>query len=32
VFAGGRYQLSQTLLELNDWLQLQKKLGAAKKK
>lgn len=29
VFAGGRYQLSQTLLELNDWLKLQKKLGAA---
>jgi hypothetical protein len=32
VFAGGRYQLSQTLLELNDWLKLQKKLEAASKK
>ena len=32
VFAGGRYQLSQTLLELNDWLKLQKKLDAASKK
>jgi hypothetical protein len=32
VFAEGRYQLSQTLLELNDWLRLQKKLEAASKK
>ena len=32
VFAGGRYQLSQTLLELNDWLNLQTKLKAASKK
>ena len=32
VFAGGRFQLSQTLLELNDWLKLQKKLDAALKK
>ena len=29
VFAGGRYQLSQTILELNDWLELQNKLDAA---
>ncbi len=32
VFAGGRHQLSQTLLELNDWLNLQKKLDAISKK
>ncbi|MGD8725586.1 MAG: hydroxylamine oxidase, partial [Desulfobacterales bacterium] len=32
VFAGGRYQLSQTLLELNDWLKLHQKLDAASKK
>ncbi|MGD8882029.1 MAG: multiheme c-type cytochrome [Desulfobacterales bacterium] len=32
VFAGGRYQLSQTLLELNDWLKLQMKLHPASKK
>ena len=32
VFAGGRYQLSQTLLDLNDWLKLQKQLDAASKK
>jgi hypothetical protein len=32
VFADGRYQLSRTLLELNDWLKLQKKLDAASKK
>jgi hydroxylamine dehydrogenase len=32
VFAGGRYQLSKTLLELNDWLELQKKLESVSKK
>jgi hypothetical protein len=32
VFANGRYQLSQTVLELYDWLMLQKKLGAASTK
>jgi hypothetical protein len=32
VFADGRYQQSRTLLELNDWLKLQKKLDAASKK
>ena len=32
VFAGGRYQLSTTLLELNDWLELRKKLDSASKK
>jgi hydroxylamine dehydrogenase len=32
VFAGGRYQLSKTLLELNDWLELRKKLDSASKK
>ena len=32
VFAGGRYQLSQTLLELNDWLNLHMKLEAVQKK
>jgi hypothetical protein len=32
VFADGRYQLSRTLLELNDWLRFQKKLDAASKK
>ncbi|MGD8461646.1 MAG: hydroxylamine oxidase, partial [Desulfobacterales bacterium] len=32
VFAGGRYQLSQTILELNDWLKLNKQLEAAQKK
>jgi hypothetical protein len=26
VFAGGRYQLSQTIVELNDWLNLRKRL------
>ena len=26
VYAGGRYQLSQALLELNDWLNLRKKM------
>ncbi len=29
VFAGGRYQLSQTLLELNDWLEMRKRLHSA---
>ena len=32
VFADGRYHLSRTLLELNDWLRLQKKLDATTKK
>lgn len=32
VFSDGRYQLSQTLLELDDWLKLQKKLDAASTK
>ena len=32
VFAEGRYHLSKSLLELNDWLNLQKKLEAASKK
>lgn len=32
VFAGGRYQLSQTLLEIQDWLNLHKKLEAASNK
>jgi hypothetical protein len=32
VFADGRYHLSRTLLELNDWLKLQQKLDAASKK
>jgi hypothetical protein len=32
VFADGRYHLSKTLLELNDWLALQKRLEAASKK
>ena len=32
VFADGRYQLSRTLLELDDWLKLQKKIDAASKK
>jgi hypothetical protein len=31
VFADGRYQLSRTVLELEDWLKLQKKLDAASK-
>jgi len=31
VFADGRYHLSKSLLELNDWLKLQKKLDAASK-
>lgn len=32
VFAGGRYQLSQTLLELNDWLEMRKRLESVSKK
>jgi hydroxylamine dehydrogenase len=32
VFDDGRYQLSKTLLELNDWLEMQKKLDSASKK
>ena len=32
VFADGRYHLSKSLLELNDWLKLQKKLEAGSKK
>ena len=32
VFADGRYHLSRTVLELEDWLKLQKKLEAASKK
>ena len=29
VYAGGHYQLTQALLELNDWLNLQKKLDTS---
>ena len=29
VYAGGRYQLAQALLELNDWLNLRKKMDAS---
>lgn len=32
VFADGRYHLSKTLLELNDWLETQKKLDSVSKK
>jgi hydroxylamine dehydrogenase len=32
VFADGRYQLSKTLQELNDWLEMRKKLDAVSKK
>ena len=32
VFAEGRYHLSKSMLELSDWLKLQKKLEAAQKK
>jgi len=32
VFADGRFHLSKTLLELNDWLNLQKKVDAASNK
>ena len=30
VYANGRYQLSQTLLELDDWLKLRKKMPSMK--
>ena len=29
VYANGRYQLTQALLEINDWLNLRKKLNAS---
>jgi len=29
VYAGGRYQLTQALLELNDWLNLRKKIDTS---
>ncbi|MCK5204956.1 MAG: hypothetical protein KAR15_13835 [Desulfobacterales bacterium] len=32
VFSDGRYQLSESLMELNDWLDLRKKLHSASKK
>jgi hydroxylamine dehydrogenase len=32
VFADGRYHLSKTLLELNDWLEMRKKLESVSKK
>ncbi len=32
VFSDGRYQLSKSLMELNDWLDLRKKLHSASKK
>jgi len=32
VFSDGRYQLSKTLLELNDWLDLRKELDSVSKK
>lgn len=32
VFAGGRYQLSQTIVELNDWLNLRKQLFSRSKR
>ena len=32
VYADGRYQLTQALLEMNDWLNLQQKLDASVKK
>jgi len=32
VYADGRYQLSQALLEMNDWLNLHRKIGASAKK
>ena len=32
VFAGGRYQLSRTLLEMDDWLKLRKKVDATTQK
>jgi hypothetical protein len=32
VFSDGRYQLSQSLMGLNDWLDLRRKLDSASKK
>ncbi len=32
VYAGGRYQLTQALLELNDWQKLHKKSDASAEK
>ena len=32
VYAGGRYQLSKALLELNDWLNLRRKIGTTANK
>jgi hypothetical protein len=32
VFADGRYQLSQSLMELNDWLYLRNKVNAPQEK
>ncbi len=32
VYAGGRYQLTQALLELNDWLNLRKKMDTSANK
>jgi hypothetical protein len=32
VFARGRYQLSQTIVELNDWLNLRKQLFSRSKR
>jgi len=32
VFADGRYHLSKTLWELNDWLEMRKKLDSVSKK
>jgi hypothetical protein len=32
VYAGGRYQLSRTIMELNDWLELRERLKASEKK
>jgi hypothetical protein len=32
VFAGVRYQLSQTIVELNDWLHLRKQLFSRSKR
>jgi hypothetical protein len=32
VFSDGRYQLSQSLMDLNDWLDLRRKLDSVSKK
>ena len=32
VYADGRYQLTQAILEMNDWLNLHKRLGTSVKK